>query len=789
MAITSGSTITFLNGTQSNYNSLVGNYSDTTLYFTDHDKLYLGDRLISSEVEDATYESSVLTITKKDGSTFSLNFSDMASASAIATALATKVDSVTVTQGSEPASGITASISQVTDSGSTKIELDIDVSSLDSTLVSIAEAAGSTINNISAVKDVTITNSTGIGVTTDTTNGTITVSNTGVTSVSSGSTGYLTTSSTNGESTISLNVASGTTSTGYEGMLASTDWVQAACTNGALDVVNSITGSTSGSVATEGAVTITGAGSVTVSSTANGVTVTGTDTTYSNATTSTAGLMSASDKSKLDGIATGAQVNVIESVKQSTNYTGSSAGSVDLLSVGTTGKEVTISSEGLDSVLDEIFTGLSDLDTSSISSFTVTPTTYLTSSTSNGAVTLTASALTTAMDKKLESVTTINDIFSKHPAGETTKLFSTSTSTTNKESVIDATNLVSALDTAYTGLSDHESRIGTLEGFIEADADGTIDKFNEIVAFLAGIGDDNTLQDLIEASTYSAGAGIGISSNVISNTGVISVISGSTGYLTTSSTNGESTISLNVASGTTSTGYEGMLASTDWVQAACTNGALDVVNSITGSTSGSVATEGAVTITGVGSVTVSSTASGVTVTGTDTSVSTAAWTGGTSSGPTLKLTNNDSSTVTTAAIPSASSSASGIVTTGEQTLSGRKIIPDGVAITGGSGDLSLESYSNIEFITDTELGGTYTPIYITADSTGMGKFTAGSACAPQSHASSSTTYGASTSTNYGHVRLSDSITSSTHSTTSGYAATPKAVYDAISAATLVWGTF
>ena len=46
--------------------------------------------------------------------------------------------------------------------------------------------------------------------------------------------------------------------------------------------------------------------------------------------------------------------------------------------------------------------------------------------------------------------------------------------------------------------------------------------------------------------------------------------------------------------------------------------------------------------------------------------------------------------------------------------------------------------------------------------------------APISHASSTTTYGAGTSTNYGHVKLSDS-TSSTLATSSGTAATPKAV--------------
>ena len=39
------------------------------------------------------------------------------------------------------------------------------------------------------------------------------------------------------------------------------------------------------------------------------------DTTYADATTSTQGLMSAADKTKLDGVATGAQANKIESVK------------------------------------------------------------------------------------------------------------------------------------------------------------------------------------------------------------------------------------------------------------------------------------------------------------------------------------------------------------------------------------------------------------------------------------------------------------------------------------------
>jgi len=46
-----------------------------------------------------------------------------------------------------------------------------------------------------------------------------------------------------------------------------------------------------------------------------GLGIPGSDTTYSEATTSAAGLMSASDKSKLDGVDSGADVNVIEAVK------------------------------------------------------------------------------------------------------------------------------------------------------------------------------------------------------------------------------------------------------------------------------------------------------------------------------------------------------------------------------------------------------------------------------------------------------------------------------------------
>ena len=54
--------------------------------------------------------------------------------------------------------------------------------------------------------------------------------------------------------------------------------------------------------------------------------------------------------------------------------------------------------------------------------------------------------------------------------------------------------------------------------------------------------------------------------------------------------------------------------------------------------------------------------------------------------------------------------------------------------------------------------------------------------APTSHASTSTTYGKGTSSNYGHVKLSDSTSSTSGAASGGTAATPKAVSDAIAAA-------
>lgn len=77
--------------------------------------------------------------------------------------------------------------------------------------------------------------------------------------------------------------------------------------------------------------------------------------------------------------------------------------------------------------------------------------------------------------------------------------------------------------------------------------------------------------------------------------------------------------------------------------------------------------------------------------GTDNTPTTFNWTGGTAEGPTGSLTGNGMSAVNFAAIPSASASASGVVTTGAQAFEGTKTFNKTIAgsITGNAGTLSL----------------------------------------------------------------------------------------------------
>lgn len=79
------------------------------------------------------------------------------------------------------------------------------------------------------------------------------------------------------------------------------------------------------------------------------VTIAATDTTYSAATQSAAGLMSAADKTKLDGIASGAQVNAVTSVAGKTGAVTLAASDVGLGNVGNFKAVSTVASQGLTS--------------------------------------------------------------------------------------------------------------------------------------------------------------------------------------------------------------------------------------------------------------------------------------------------------------------------------------------------------------------------------------------------------------------------------------------------------
>ena len=77
--------------------------------------------------------------------------------------------------------------------------------------------------------------------------------------------------------------------------------------------------------------------------------------------------------------------------------------------------------------------------------------------------------------------------------------------------------------------------------------------------------------------------------------------------------------------------------------------------------------------------------------GTDNTPTTFSWTGGTAAGPTGSLSGNGMSAVDFPAVPSASASASGVVTTDDQTFAGVKTFNETIkgSISGNAGTLSL----------------------------------------------------------------------------------------------------
>ena len=113
-----------------------------------------------------------------------------------------------------------------------------------------------------------------------------------------------------------------------------------------------------------------------------------------------------------------------------------------------------------------------------------------------------------------------------------------------------------------------------------------------------------------------------------------------------------------------------------------------------------------------------------------------------------------------------------------------RAIPSG----GTSGQVLTKSSAtdyDVGWTTPSSGGGSVTGVKGNAESayrTGNVNLTpANVGAAPTSHASTATTYGAATGSNYGHTRLSNSY-ASTSGTSGGYAATPKAVTDALAEA-------
>jgi len=118
-------------------------------------------------------------------------------------------------------------------------------------------------------------------------------------------------------------------------------------------------GSNSENVASTDTVTFAGAGaaSVAYNTSNNTLTVTGTDTTYSAATTSAAGLMSATDKTKLDAVEALADVtdtaNVVAALTAGTNITIAGNGTISSTDTDTTYSAATTSAAGLMSASDK----------------------------------------------------------------------------------------------------------------------------------------------------------------------------------------------------------------------------------------------------------------------------------------------------------------------------------------------------------------------------------------------------------------------------------------------------
>ena len=167
---------------------------------------------------------------------------------------------------------------------------------------------------------------------------------------------------------------------------------------------------------------------------------------------------------------------------------------------------------------------------------------------------------------------------------------------------------------------------------------------------------------------------------------------------------------LTAIAGLTGTGFAVRTASDTWANRSITNGTgISITNGdgISGnvtvahtdtSTQATVTNTGrtyiqSITLDGMGHVTGLASATEA-VTDTNYYPTTYAWSNGTTAGPTGSLTGTGMSAVSFGAIPSASGTVSGIVTTGAQTIAGVKTFSDGIS-SNVTGDLTGNVTGNV----------------------------------------------------------------------------------------------
>ncbi len=165
---------------------------------------------------------------------------------------------------------------------------------------------------------------------------------------------------------------------------------------------------------------------------------------------------------------------------------------------------------------------------------------------------------------------------------------------------------------------------------------------------------------------------------------------------------------------------------------------------------------------------------------------------GTPTAPTAASTDNSTTIATTAFVKSAISGA-GQGEMNQNAFSNVKVGSTTVAADSTTDTLELVG-SNVTLTPDAAndkvtIGITASNVTTALGNTAVARATADASgntisdtYAPKSHAASGTTYGKGTSSNYGHVKLSDATDGTSAAASGGTAATPKAVSDALAAA-------